>query len=208
MSPRRPAVLRDGGTQTLHEILVSAAARLIALHGTVGLTVRGIATEAGVAQGVLYNHFDDREEVVALALHSYVQSVMHDVELPVAGSGTVEGNLRIYLEFGLTTLARILPAFGGVIGQPKIMARFVDHFSAHLSGGVPELFGNYLRAEQKLGRIAADVDVDATAVLIVGACHSEALPGLFRGQPDPYPIIRPEFVDGLARTIMNGIAPR
>ena len=201
-------MLRDGGGQTLHELLVSAAARLIALHGTVGLTVRSIATEAGVAQGVLYNHFDDREEVVALALHSYVQSVMHDVDLPVAGSGTVEGNLRIYLEFGFSTLARILPAFGGVIGQPKIMARFADHFSSHLSGGIPDLFANYLREEQKLGRIASTADVDATAVLIVGACHSEALPGLFRGQPDTHPIIRPEFVDGLIDTILNGIALR
>ncbi len=208
MSPRKPAVLRGGGDQTLHELLVSAAARLIALHGTVGLTVRGIAGEAGVAQGVLYNHFDDKEEVIALALHSYARSVMQDVTLPAAGSGTVEANLRVYLEFGLTTLGRLLPAFGGVIGQPKIMARFVDHFSAELSGGIPDLFGNYLRAEQKLGRIAAGADVHATAVLIVGACHGEALPGLFRGQPETHPIVRPEFVDGLIDTIMNGIAPR
>jgi AcrR family transcriptional regulator len=208
MSPRKPAVLRNGGDQTLHEVLVAAAARLIALHGTVGLTVRGIASEAGVAQGVLYNHFADKEEVIALALHSYAQGVMHDVTLPAAGSGTLEANLRVYLEVGLTTLGRLLPAFGGVIGQPKIMARFVDHFSEELSGGIPDLFGKYLRAEQQLGRISSTTDVDATAILIVGACHSEALPGLFRGQPDVHPTIRPEFVDGLINTILNGIAPR
>jgi AcrR family transcriptional regulator len=208
MSPRRPAVLRDGGDQTLRELLVSVAARLIALHGTVGLTVRGIATEAGVAQGVLYNHFHDREELVALALHSYTQDVMHNVDLPAAGTATVEENLRAYLTFGLSTIGRLLPAFGGVIGQPKILARFVDHSHDDLMGRIPDLFGNYLRAEQELGRISADADVDATAFLIVGACHSEALPRLIQGVPDSSPVIRPEFVEALIRTVMLGIAPR
>jgi AcrR family transcriptional regulator len=206
MSPRRPAVLRDGGDQTLRELLVAAAEHLISTHGTVHLTVRGIAAEAGVAQGALYNHFDDKEELIALALHAYVQSVLVDTNLPVAGSSTVEENLRAYLEFGLNTLGRILPAFAGIIGQPNVMARFVDHFSSDLSGGIPDLFGNYLRAEQALGRIAADADVDATAVLIVGACHTEVLPSLFRGSPENHLVVRPGFVDGLVRTVLHGIA--
>jgi AcrR family transcriptional regulator len=161
-----------------------------------------------VAQGVLYNHFDDREELVALALHSYVHDVMHTVDLPAAGTATVEENLRVYLTFGLSTLGRLLPAFGGVIGQPKILAQFADHASVDLMGGVPDLFGNYLRAEQKLGRISSDANVNATAFLIVGACHSEALPRLIQGLPDPPPVVRPEFVEALIRTVMLGIAPR
>lgn len=67
MSPRKPALLRDGGgDQKLREHLIATAARLIAEHGSVGLTVRGIAREAKVADGVLYNHFasKDRKSVV------------------------------------------------------------------------------------------------------------------------------------------------
>ena len=208
MSPRRPAALRNGGDQTLRGLLVASATHLIAAHGTVGITVRAVATEAGVAQGALYNHFDDKEELIALALHEYVHSVMHDLNLPAAGTSTVEANLRVYVEVGLSTLARVLPAFGGIVGQPKLMARFVNHFSDDLSGGIPDLFGNYLRAEQALGRIAADADVDATAVLIVGACHTEALPSLFHGAPETHLVVKPGFVDGLVRTVLNGIAPR
>ncbi|HEY5231768.1 MAG TPA: hypothetical protein VIJ11_12870, partial [Galbitalea sp.] len=121
---------------------------------------------------------------------------------------TVEENLRAYLEFGLNTLGRVLPAFGGIIGQPNVLARFADHFSSDFGAGIHDLFGNYLRAEQALGRIAADADVSATAILIVGACHTEALPSLLRGAPENNPIVRPGFVDGLISTILHGIAPR
>jgi AcrR family transcriptional regulator len=197
-----------GGDQTLSELLVASAARLIATRGTVGLTVREIATEAGLAHGVLYNHFADKEELIAQALHAYVQSVMHTVDLPAAGTSTVEQNLREYITFGLTTLGLILPAFGGVIGQPKIMARFAEHASAEMSGGIPDLVGNYLKAEQKLGRIASEADVDAAAVLIVGACHQEVLPGLFRGLPTTTPPARPAFVNALVETVLKGIAVR
>lgn len=198
----------SGGDQTLRELLVASAARLIAERGTVGLTVREIATEAGLAHGVLYNHFADKEELIAQALHAYVQQVMHDVTLPVAGTATVEQNLRAYVVFGLNALGRVLPAFGGIIGQPKIMARFAEHAGVELSGGIPDLVSDYLRAEKALGRLAPDADVESAAVLIVGAFHYEVLPGLLRGHPEPRSNLRPEFIDGLVRTLLVGIGAR
>jgi AcrR family transcriptional regulator len=74
MAPRKAAVLRHD-ERSLREHLIATAERLIATVGTAGLTVRVIAREAGVADGVLYNHFADKEELLANALHAHVATV-------------------------------------------------------------------------------------------------------------------------------------
>ncbi|NUU24919.1 MAG: TetR/AcrR family transcriptional regulator [Streptomycetaceae bacterium] len=211
MSPRKPAVLRDaGGDQTLREHMIASAARLVAERGTAGLTVRDMAAAAGLAGGVLYNHFADKEELIALALRAHVDAVLNaPAGLPEPGTGTLADNLKAHIEYGLATLNRILPAFAGVFGQPKVFARFHE-LGGHgtLGGsGLPVSFAAYIRAEQELGRVRPDVDPAATASLVVGACHDVTLPRLFHGTPAEEITIPPGFVDGLVNTILHGIAP-
>ncbi|SED95980.1 transcriptional regulator, TetR family [Streptomyces sp. KS_5] len=159
MSPRKPAQLRDGGgDQKPREHLIATAARLIAEHGSVDLTVRGIAREAKVADGVLYNHFAAKEELLAEALHAHVTTVMTGAgEPPVAGRSTVEDNPRDYITRGLDVLTRILPVFAGLISQHKIFARFAPMHAPGMGAGRDGLraaLSNYLRDEQQLGRLA------------------------------------------------------
>ena len=75
MSPRKPAVLRGG--RDLREYLIMTAARLIDERGSAGLSVRDIAREAQVADGVLYNYFEDKEDLLAHALLAHVGTVMN-----------------------------------------------------------------------------------------------------------------------------------
>ena len=125
MSPRKPAVLRDGDGQNLREYLIVTAARLIDERGSAGLSVRDIAREAQVADGVLYNYFEDKEDLLAHALLAHVGTVMNAApRLPPAGSGTVAENLRLFIDTGLATLTRVVPAFAGLISQPKVLKRF------------------------------------------------------------------------------------
>jgi AcrR family transcriptional regulator len=125
MSPRKPAALRNGDGQNLREYLITTAARLIEQRGTAGLAVREIAREAQVADGVLYNYFEDKEDLLAQALLAHVGAVMNTVpRLPEAGTGTVEGNLAGFIDGGLAVLIRVLPAFAGLLSQPKVLVRF------------------------------------------------------------------------------------
>ena len=125
MSPRKPAVLRGGDGQNLREYLIATAARLIDERGSAGLSVRDIAREAQVADGVLYNYFEDKEDLLAHALLAHVGTVMNAApRLPPAGTGTVAENLRLFIDTGLATLTRVLPAFAGLISQPNVLKRF------------------------------------------------------------------------------------
>ncbi|MCO6009954.1 TetR/AcrR family transcriptional regulator [Actinoallomurus purpureus] len=206
MSPRRAAVLRDGGgEQSLRAHLIATAERMISEHGTIGLTVRGIAREAGVADGVLYNHFADKEELLAHALRARVRAVERGLSgLPEPGGGTVEGNLRAYITHGLDLHRAVLPAFAGLLAQPQVLARFAD------LGGPGEnwrdqLIG-YLRAERELGRLAPEAPVDAAARMIVGVCHEAVLSLLFHGAvtPDAVPVA-PDEVDALVAAVLDGV---
>jgi AcrR family transcriptional regulator len=117
-------VLR-GGEENLREHLIATAARLIGQRGTTGLSVREIAGEARVADGALYNYFEDKEDLLAHALLAHVAAVMASAPpVPTAGTGTVAENLRFFIDRGLSVLIRVVPAFAGLISQPKVLSRF------------------------------------------------------------------------------------
>jgi AcrR family transcriptional regulator len=212
MSPRKAAVLREGGgPQSLREHLIATMARLIAERRTANVTVRDIAREAKVADGVLYNHFADKEELIAQGLHVHILTVVEQTVggLPrQAGRGTVEDNLHAYVTHGLELLTAILPLFAGLLTQPKILTRFAE-FSADNARGAAlrRVLADYLRAEQRLGRIAASSNADAVATMIIGACHDLVLPHLLHSPPPAEIDVPPGFVDDLISTIWRGIAP-
>jgi len=95
-------VLRDRDGENLREYLIATAARLIDQRGSAGLAVRDIAREAQVADGVLYNYFEDKEDLLAQALLAHVGAVMTQAPqlLPPAGTGTVAENLSLFIDRG------------------------------------------------------------------------------------------------------------
>lgn len=222
MSPRKAGALRDGDAQDLRQHLTATAARLIVQRGSRSLTVRDIAREAGVADGVLYNYFEDKEDLLANALLAHVAEVMNSAPrlLPEPGTGSVAENLRRFIDGGLEVLGRVSPAFAGLITQPKVLARFhaVVGGDAAFTGspqtlggggarGLPDLLAAYLRAEQRLGRVAGTADIDAVVILVVGAIHGQVLPQVIFGPPGTVPATAPDVPGRLAETILAGISP-
>jgi AcrR family transcriptional regulator len=208
-------VLREAAAdQTLRDHLIATAARLLAERGSAGLTVREIAREARVADGVLYNHFRNKEELLAHALSTHVNAVMSaDRQLPDPGQGTVEANLRAYIEYGLRVLTKVLPAFAGFLAQQNVIARawellgYADN-AADSAPSLPALVGAYLRGEQELGRIAAGASVPAATTLIVGACHELTLPRILVAPAAPPPEVPAAFIAELAAVAMAGLTER
>ncbi|UBU14704.1 TetR/AcrR family transcriptional regulator [Nonomuraea gerenzanensis] len=205
MSPRKAPALR-GSDLSLRDHLVATAERLIAEHGTTGLTVRTIAREAGVADGVLYNHFADKEELLALALRAHVRTVGRGLgELPGPGApGSVREHLRAYVVYGIAFHKAVLPAFAGLVGQPKVLSAFAA-ISVPGEDWRDRLHG-YLRAEVELGRLAPGAKVDAAAAMIAGVCHEAVLARLLYDVAAP-PEPTAEFVDDLVGTVLDGIGP-
>ncbi|GAA2024654.1 TetR/AcrR family transcriptional regulator [Catenulispora yoronensis] len=205
-----------GGDQDLRAHLIATAAAVIARRGTAGLSVREIAKEAKVADGVLYNYFDGKDDLIAHGLRAHVHAVLRaGAPAPVPGSATVEANLVTLFTQAVTLLGRVMPAFAGTIGQPAVLQRFRDlisqHAGPHMLGlmgtgdaGLPQLFAAYLRAEQDLGRVAADADLEAVTTLLIGAAHDLVLPQVFLGTPGAHGPVR-ELPDGHAERIVRAL---
>jgi AcrR family transcriptional regulator len=191
--------------------LVDAAERVLRTRGLTRATTKEIAREAGLAEGTLYLHFADKLDLVRAVherlLPAFIEVVRH---LPArAGSGTVEGNLTELARSALRLYRDVLPLGSSLFADPELLRRYRGLLAAR--GGGPhrawEPVVAYLRAEQRLGRVAADADPMAAALLLLGACQQlvfvelmtgpEVLP--FRDRPDPAPT--------LVATLLAGLTP-
>src|SRR5262249_46793414 len=144
--------------------------------------------------------------------------------------GTVAGNLRQFIDAGLATLARVAPAFAGLLAQPKVLTRFHDMVGGarafgvdteadgdpppddaaaedHGGQGLPAILRAYLTAEQQLGRIDAAADIEAAVSLVVGAIHGQVLPQVMFSPPGTELAWPADLAARLADTLLAGIAP-
>jgi AcrR family transcriptional regulator len=198
-----------GGTRSQ---LVDAAERVLRTRGLARATTREIAREAGLAEGTLYLHFADKLDLVRAVherlLPEFIEMVSH---LPGrAGTGTVEGNLTGLARGALALYRDVLPLGSSLFADPELLERF-RVLLAERQGGPHRAWEPvvaYLRAEQRLGRVAAAADPAAAALLLLGACQQlvfvELMTGPatlpFRDRPDPAP--------ELVATLLAGLAPR
>ena len=225
-------MLRDRDGENLREHLIRTAARLLDERGSAGLAVRDIAREAQVADGALYNYFEDKEDLLAQALLAHVATVMSEVpRMPGAGTGTVAENLTVFIDRGMESLYRMVPAFAGLMSQPGVLRRFHEMVggdqafaapagSAEPGGeeqseeehgeprSLPEILLHYLQGERQLGRIDAGADLDAATSLVVGAVHGQVLPRVLFAPPGTRPATPPGLAAQLARTALRGLEPR
>lgn len=67
MSPRTSAQNKQIRAESKHRIM-EAAFKLIAKNGYESTSIAGIAKEAGVSKGLLYNYFDSKEDMVKALL--------------------------------------------------------------------------------------------------------------------------------------------
>ena len=149
--------------------------------------------------------------------------------MPDAGTGTVAGNLTGFIDRGMESLYRVVPAFAGLMSQPNVLRRFHAMvggnaaFAAPAGRGragrgqrpspasraaCPRSCSTTWRAEQRLGRIDTDADLDAATSLIVGAIHGQVLPRVLFAPPGSRPGTPPGLAAQLAATALRGLAPR
>jgi AcrR family transcriptional regulator len=137
------------------------------------LTTRQIARHAGVSDGVLYNHFADKNElVIAALLDRYARLVAQlEADAPGVGQGTVETNLRTLARALVHLHEEALLLGAALLADPDLLKRFwVEiHRSPYGPGRLVRPLAVYLAGERDLGRVAPTIDVNAAVTLLLGA---------------------------------------
>jgi AcrR family transcriptional regulator len=191
MAARRARVLRDqdGGDhpQALRHHLIGVTQRLLAAHGLTGLTTRGIARAAQVSDGVLYNHFADKDELVVTALAERLTqlSAQFHRDCPRPGAQDLRTGLTVLVRRCQQFQTQALPLLGAVITRPDLLHQLLAR--VHTTGSGPQLLWqaicSYLTAEQEQGTLAADVDPQTLTEIVFSTCQLHVLASMFGGHP-------------------------
>ena len=209
MSPRRARAVRgrvgDDPAAALREHLIDTAEKLLAERQVSTITTRDIARSAGVSDGVLYNYFAAKNELLLAALvRRYEGSVTRfDTGLPAPGTGSVEDNLVAYAQAAVRLVTDTLPTAAGLMSEPALLHRFIEEIHQQPFGPqrMHKPIADYLTAEQKLGRLGT-FDVDSAIMLIMGPALMMGFTALIRGVPrdtlaDQIPTIVHTLLTGL-----------
>jgi AcrR family transcriptional regulator len=182
--------------------LFDAAERVLLRDGPDALTSRAVTTEAGCAKGVLHRHFAGFDAFLAELAADRIARLEGQASAlrTAAGTGTVAGLLTDALTdiFGAVALGIV----SLVISRDELRARLRQATPA----GIPLLteatamIASYLTIERRLGRLAADADVDTLAPTLIGAAHL-----LFAGREGIPP--GAGAVRRLVTTVMAGVGP-
>lgn len=191
------------------QMILDGAKKVVREKGLAGATTREITREVGCAEGTLYVHFADRVELFLALLRQSLPPMtepLRELEY-LAGRSTVRGNLEKVVRGALAFMREVVPLVASLFAEPELLRAHREELrrrneGPHLSMMAVE---NYLRAEQRLGRIDKQVNPKAVYALLYGACLHRVFISHFLGQP-----IGPSdevFIKQTVATMVNGLRP-
>ena len=173
---------REPGLAT-RDVILDAAASVLRTRGLANSTTKEIARAAGYSEATLYKHFRDKIELMVAVLHERGPQFIPMMQtLPGrAGTGTVRGVLTELATVAISFYRDGFPMFASIFADPAILNAHRDQLRAQDLGPHRANDGlvDYLRAEQRLGRVSPDTDLQAVAGLLLGACFQLAFIGHF-----------------------------
>ncbi|MFI6314486.1 TetR/AcrR family transcriptional regulator [Nocardia fusca] len=187
--------------------ILDAAAAVMSERGLAHATTKEIARAAGFSEATLYKHFQDKEDLFLTVMRERLPTdfVGHLAGLADrAGTGTVRVLLQEVAARALPFYRDLAPMLGAAFAQPDLLARHQEALSA--TGLGPHLalsaLADYLRAEQRLGRLTERALPDALAALLLGACFQRAFLIEFEGEH-----LDDQSADEFARGLIDSLLP-
>jgi AcrR family transcriptional regulator len=185
--------------------LLDAAARIIREQGITAATIREISRAAGVAEGSVYNHFRDKNELITAAHVERLTAVRLSAAVrrlaARVGQGSVAGNLEALAADAIAAYAELFPfaasfadAEAAAPLRAELTRRRLGPFRAH------EAVAACLRIEEEQGRLELIMPAPLTSAALLGACHEYAFLRLFSDEV-PFGTEVPQF----ARQIVGSL---
>ena len=176
---------RSGKINRRSEIL-QAAEKLMHSRGLSGVTTRQISQEVGCSEGALYVHFKGRLELLLAMLEESLPNMLEPLQAlgKSVGRDSPQENLAKALDGIFKFHQRVVAATAGLFAEPELLAAYRNSLNRqgkgpYLSMSVLE---QYIRSEQKSGRIASEVDAKFAAYLMMSASFFRAFIEHFFGK--------------------------
>lgn len=183
-------------------LLIEAAQRVMSRRGVAGATTKEIASEAGVSEGTIYNHFADKIDLCLAVVSSRLTEMFR--HLPAeSGKRSVRSVLIDVVEERLRVTDEIMPLLSAVVGDPALAEQFRERTAADEESHKPfDQVTSYIRAEQAAGRIGSDVDARVLTRLLLGCTFHHSFMSQAIGE-ERLELRGKRFVEGLVDAVLR-----
>jgi AcrR family transcriptional regulator len=216
-------VTTQRGAETKQQLL-AAATTVFSQRGFARATTKDIAQVAGVAEGTIYRHFADKQDLFYAAF-SAKRAITADefLRLPeLAGKGTIRENLRRFISVIEDIERTIAPLQACMWSDRELMEQLPaaerargpgagEGRDAGVGGGDRRPAGplgplaEYLKAEQALGRIRGDADCERAAFALFAIPFASVMMSrMLPGQPSAEDL----DIMGALDIVLGGLLPR
>jgi AcrR family transcriptional regulator len=201
------------------QALIDAAWEVFVRRGFARATTREIAEAAGVAEGTIYRHFDDKRALFRGVFFHVAGGMIEEFRrLPErAGEGTVRANLEYLFALAGRQQHRLSALMASMWADPELAAGFREEVRTERLEGFelawPVLaVAAYIRAEQELGRIRQDVDALEAAATVVAVPFAHVVQQTLGARTEgpaelPAPAEFPAPAEGALDILVRGLAP-
>jgi TetR/AcrR family transcriptional regulator, cholesterol catabolism regulator len=188
------------------EQILDAALRVFSEKGFAGASIRDIAREVGVTEGLLYHYFESKEQLLDTCWRERTWRAHLERILSEAGGKPVQQVLSELISDFLQTLrenGEMVRMCASEMQRNSEMAQFhIERIEDN-----QRLLTGFLRERQTAGEIREGIDLETPAGLLMGCAYSMFL---LWGQADDqtWSPLAEGFVRSGVDVVMNGITPR
>jgi AcrR family transcriptional regulator len=157
----------------IREAILSATLALVEEEGLRRLTTKEIAERAGASEASVYYHFKDKVGLVQAVIEAGLDP-LHKLDVGDFGRFDAAPLADALLEASVafeTFFGQVLPVMAAIQSDAELRQEFGERMDAQGMGphrGV-ELLAAWLDEQKRSGRVAAAVDSEAVAALLIGA---------------------------------------
>jgi AcrR family transcriptional regulator len=189
--------------------ILDAALHVMRTRGFARTTTKEIARAAGYSEATLYKHFQDKTDLFLAVLKERLPSIgplLRELTADAA-PGVLADRLAATARSAIAFYEASFPISASIFSEPDLLAAHRAAMAQYGAGPhyPVEALAEYLRAEQKRGRIRPEANCDAAASLLLGACFQHAFLRCFSQLP-PDPDAASAHAASLVTTLLPALA--
>jgi len=151
------------------DLILDAAIKVFARHGYHGSRVSDIAREAGIAYGLVYHYFKNKEEILATIYEERWTGFLEAVE-DIAGAATSAEDRLVSLAALVLNAFRLRPDWVKVLVlEIHRSSRFADPVQLRAVGRLFDAVERIVRAGQERGELRGELDPRIAVYVFMGA---------------------------------------
>ncbi len=186
--------------------ILEATERVLQSKGLARATTKEIAREARCAEGTLYKHFHDKEDIFLAVIQEHLPDFVLKVSEEDAGKRSLNASLQEIALAAIRYYEQLIPLTVSLFADSELIERHRMWMQEQNTGPqrIYERVTAYIEAEQRLGRIADSLDAFSVASLLLGPCFQYAFLRYFTGA-EPFRFSGAQFMVDIVTTLAKGL---